>query len=92
MRYVLPICGLFHHLWGLTMKQIEYTKKPSIVTIRADIKKALLNGEQWIQLIWGENQITLERGAYITWVGYGWIGKHGGQDLADEITRQQIKK
>jgi hypothetical protein len=72
------------------MHHIEYNKKPSIATIRADVKKALLKGSQWIRLAWGENQITLERGAYITWIGYGWIGKHSGQDLADEITRQQI--
>lgn len=69
------------------MRQFDYTKKPSITTIRADIRKALLSGAQWIQLTWGENQITLERGAYVTWMGRGWIGKHGGQDLANEISR-----
>lgn len=70
------------------MKSTEYTKKPSIVTIRADIRKALHAGAQFIVLSWGENQITLERGAYITWIGRGWIGKHGGHDLADELSRK----
>jgi len=69
------------------MAEFNYTKKPSIATIKADIRKALTGGAQFIQLIWGENQITLERGAYITWIGSGWIGKHGGQDLANELSR-----
>jgi len=68
------------------MLQLEYTKKPSIVTLRAAIKKALALGYAWIQLTWGENQITLERTAW-GWTGHGWIGKHGGQDLAAEIER-----
>ena len=70
------------------MLHIEYTRKPSIVTLRADIRKALHAGAQFIVLSWGENQITLERGAYVSWIGRGWIGKHSGQDLADEISRK----
>lgn len=71
------------------MHAIEYTKKPSIVTIRAAIKKAVAAGHDWIQLSWGENQITLERGAW-GWDGHGWIGKHGGMDLANEIQRGKL--
>lgn len=71
------------------MLQLEYTKKPSIVTIRAAIKKALAAGHDWIQLTWGENQITIERTTW-GWDGHGWIGKHGGQDLAHEIERGTV--
>lgn len=72
--------------WGHDMKTIEYTKKPSIVTIQAAIKKAIAAGNDWIQLSWGENQITIER-AYGQWVGHGWIGRNGGQDIADKLNR-----
>lgn len=68
------------------MKQIEYTRKPSIVTIRSAVRKAAAAGEDWIQLTWGENQITVERGPW-GWMGRGWIGRACGQDLANELTR-----
>jgi hypothetical protein len=70
------------------MKQIEYTNKPSITTLKAAIKKAIATGETWIQLTWGENQITIERTPY-GWTGHGWIGRNGGQDLANEIQRSK---
>ena len=63
------------------MVQIEYTKKPSGPTLRAAIRKALAAGETWLQLTWGENQITIERTARGL-TGQGWIGRHGGHDLA----------
>jgi hypothetical protein len=63
------------------MVQIEYTKKPSKPTLLAAICKALAAGETWLQLTWGENQITIERGPYGL-TGQGWIGRHGGHDLA----------
>ena len=66
------------------MVQIEYTKKPSKPTLLAAIRKALAAGETWLQLTWGENQITIERGPYGL-TGQGWIGRHGGQDLANEF-------
>ena len=66
------------------MREIEYTKKPSGPTLRAAIRKALNDGETWVQLTWGENQITVERGPW-GWSGRGWIGRHGGQDLANEF-------
>lgn len=69
------------------MRQIEYTRKPSITTIRAAVIKAINAGETWIQLTWGENQITIEKSPYGGWIGQGWIGRNGGQDLAQEITR-----
>ena len=70
------------------MKQIEYTNKPSITTLKAAIKKAIATGETWIQLTWGENQITIEKTQW-GWTGNGWIGRNGGQDLANEIQRSK---
>lgn len=69
------------------MTQIEYTNKPSITTLRAAIKKAVSKGETFIQLTWGENQITIERTQW-GWGGRGWIGKNGGYDLARSIKEQ----
>jgi hypothetical protein len=66
------------------MRQIEYTKKPSGPTLRAALRKALNDGETWVQLVWGENQITVERGPWGL-MGRGWIGRHGGHDLANEF-------
>ena len=71
------------------MNQIDYTNKPSITTLKAAIKKAAAKGETWIQLIWGENQITIERTPY-GWTGAGWIGRNGGQDLANELQRGKL--
>jgi hypothetical protein len=66
------------------MTQIEYTNKPSVTTLRAAIRKAVAKGETWLQLTWGENQITIEKSAY-GWTGQGWIGRNGGHDLATEL-------
>lgn len=68
------------------MIQLEYTRKPSIATLRAATFRAVNAGHTFIQLTWGENQITLEKGAW-GWDGHGWIGRNGGSDLAQEITR-----
>jgi len=68
------------------MKAIEYTNKPSVTTLRAAIIKAAKAGDTWVQLTWGENQITAEKTDW-GWIGRGWIGKNGGQDLVDKLTR-----
>lgn len=69
------------------MFQLEYTKKPSKPTLVAAIRRALNAGETWVQLTWGENQITIERGSWGL-DGRGWIGRNGGQDLANEFKMQ----
>jgi len=71
--------------------QHEYTRKPSIVSLRAAVRKAVARGGDFIQLTWGENQITVERTAH-GWTGGGWIGNNGGQDLAYELVLAQRKK
>jgi hypothetical protein len=63
------------------IKQIEYTHKPSKPTLVAAIRKALATGADFVQLTWGENQITIEKTPWGL-TGYGWIGKNGGHDLA----------
>lgn len=68
------------------MLQLNYSNKPSLPTLNAAIKKALAKGETWMQFTWGENQITIERTPW-GWAGHGWIGKNGGQDIADKMNR-----
>ena len=70
------------------MFQHEYTRKPSFVQINCAIRDARAKGATFIQLIWGENQLTIERGAY-GWTGRGWIGKTGGQDIAQKFNRNE---
>lgn len=71
--------------------QHDYTNKPSIVTLRAALRKAAARGGDFIQLTWGENQITVERTPY-GWTGHGWIGRNGGHDLAYELALAERKK
>jgi hypothetical protein len=66
------------------MLEIEYTKKPSITTLRAAIRKAAGAGVCFISLQWGENRILIERTQW-GWLGTGWIGRNSGHDLAKEI-------
>ena len=66
------------------MIEINYTKKPSAPTLRAAIRKAIASGNTWMQLTWGENRIDIEQFAG-QWIGQGWIGRNGGQDLANEL-------
>lgn len=68
------------------MYQRNYTKKPSITTLRATIRKAINAKKTFIQLVWGENVITIEYHANRDkWSGNGWIGRNGGFDLANEL-------
>ena len=70
------------------MKQIEFSgRKPSKIQIMAKLKPALKTGETFIQVQWGENQITLEQLAS-GWLGYGWIKDISGADMASELNNQ----
>jgi hypothetical protein len=70
------------------MQHIEFTgRKPSKVQINAKLKPLLKAGETFIQIQWGENCITLEHLAS-GWLGYGWINKLSGDDLARELNKQ----
>jgi hypothetical protein len=63
---------------------VDYSKKPSVTTLRRDLVRAINAGHHLVELTWGENQITVERGPHGLF-GHGWIGRHGGQDLAAEL-------
>ena len=63
------------------MLTINYVNKPSKPVLLAAIRKALAAGHESIELVWGENQIVIDRGP-LGLDGRGWIGKNGGQDLA----------
>lgn len=72
------------------MYQFEFTgRAPSRAQLAAHVKKAAAAGHDWIQLQWGENQITLEKGTgggfSGPWFGHGWIKRTGGDDLAREL-------
>ena len=79
----------------MPIAKYEWTsKKPSIVSLKKSIKEAVKAGSDYIQLTWGENEITLEKwkpGGYFNqprWDGRGWIGRHGGSDLADQLNKE----
>ena len=71
------------------MYQHEFTgRAPSAAQLRAKINQARAAGHDWIQLQWGENQITLEYLAHLGhWDGHGWIRRTGGHDLARDMGR-----
>lgn len=66
------------------MLQITFDNKPSKPTLVKYIRRGLNNGNGYIQLTWGENQITVEKTIYGL-VGSGWIGKNSGYDLANSF-------
>lgn len=64
----------------------NFTNKPSIVTIKSNIRKAVAQGGTFIIIRWGENQINIEQSQW-GWIGHGWIGRNGGHDLAYEMNK-----
>lgn len=60
-------------------------RKPSKAQIKSAVIKALKAGHSDIEIIWGENGLSIER-----WdtglIGHGWIKNIGGHDLAKEIS------
>ena len=64
----------------------DFNNKPSIVTIKSTIRKAVAQGSTFIIIRWGENQISIEKSSQ-GWYGCGWIGRHGGYDIAYEMNK-----
>ena len=62
-------------------------RRPSLPQLKAAIRKAVARGATYIVLRWGENQINLERTQYTRsgWSGRGWIGRNGGDDIAQAM-------
>jgi len=74
------------------MYQHEFTgRAPSALQIKAQVKRAAKAGHNFIQISWGENQITIEKGSHNgffgPWFGHGWIRRTGGDDIARELSR-----
>ena len=69
------------------MSTVNYDRKPSKPQLLAAIRAAMARGERELFLQWGENRIELERSPS-GWYGYGWIGRHGGDDLVREVIRR----
>jgi hypothetical protein len=73
------------------MYEHEFTGRcPSLTQIKAQVKKAMAAGHDWIQLSWGENQLTIEKtfghGWSGPWFGHGWIGRASGNDIAQDLS------
>ena len=66
---------------------IEFAARPTAAMVRAPIIAGLKARDKKISLCWGENWIE------VIWtphglIGSGWIGKHSGQDIAEDIARK----
>lgn len=57
-------------------------RKPSAKRVLAEIRKAQDQGENLIEIYWGENSITLELSNGL-WHGWGWIKEISGQGIAE---------
>ena len=67
-----------------------HNRRPSKIQIMACIKNALKDGAQTIGIEWGENVIELQYFAESKrWGGRGSIGKLGGYDIAQELTKKE---
>ena len=68
-------------------------RKPSNAQLLKKINEAINNGEDLIELYWGENSITLDKQRINgIWCGWGWIRNISGADLATKINSVQHNK
>ena len=79
------------------MYQFEFTgRAPSKNQIMSHIRRAMSDGHTTIMLVWGENEISIEKRFYNdffgSWFGSGWIRKVGGDDIAQELSSRSIDK
>lgn len=70
------------------MFSFDFQNKPSFVSINCKIRDAIKNGNDWIELNWGENRILIEKHGS-QWIGQGWIGKSCGYDIAEKLNRNK---
>jgi hypothetical protein len=74
------------------MSEYNFTgRKPSNAQVLKKINEAINNGEDLIELYWGENAITLDK-SNGSWYGWGWIRNISGSDLAVKINSVQHNK
>jgi hypothetical protein len=60
-------------------------RKPSNAQVLKKINEGINEGNNYIQISWGENMITIERMRSKFWYGSGWIKNISGADLAVKI-------
>lgn len=60
-------------------------RKPSNAQVLKKINEGINEGNNYIQISWGENMITIERMHSKMWYGSGWIKNISGADLAVKI-------
>ena len=63
-------------------------RKPSKAQVKKLAIDALKAGHNQIEISWGENMIEIHRANNGQVYGYGWIKDTGGQDMADELTKE----
>ena len=72
------------------MHEINFDSKPSKLQVIKAIKDSIQQGYTQIALFWGENWIELEYSFNArSWIGQGWIKNLGGDDIANELNKQQ---
>lgn len=57
-------------------------RKPSKAQVLTKVRKAMKEGADKIEVLWGENWIEIEN-VHGYWHGHGWIRDISGQDLAN---------
>jgi hypothetical protein len=60
-------------------------RKPSNAQVLKQINQGINEGNNYIEISWGENMITIERMHSKFWYGSGWIRNISGADLAVKI-------
>lgn len=71
--------------------EIEYkNRKPSKAVIMRTLAEYLKQGGKCFSITWGENSLDLTwHNNNNRWYGSGWIGKIGGDDLANELNQMR---
>ncbi len=64
-------------------------RKPSNAQVLKKINEGINQGNDYIEISWGENMLTLEKqlinGKREAWIGWGWIKDISADDIAKEI-------
>ena len=65
--------------------EITFNRKPSKSQIIKALQKAVNQGNQQIEIIWGENWLDFQKQSNGNWCGFGWIKEIGADTLANEL-------
>ena len=68
-------------------------RKPSNAQVLKKINEGINQGNDYIEISWGENMLTLEKQLINdkreAWIGWGWIRNISGSDIAVKINSVQ---